>query len=150
MLANRIELPQKPLAIDDPKVLGVLLDTWAKLSADDERNLGFEQAAAALHLGDTQRRQLKAAGATDLKGIAAALRAAPELERHDAEVEALRIIYKNRKIVPVRLSLVLQVQYTHPDKFVASKVANLFVDEYITYNSRLRIEDSMKAVESLL
>lgn len=59
------------------------------------------------------------------------------------------IIYRNRKIVPVRLSLVLQVQYQHPDKFVAAKVANLFVDEYIAYNSRLRIEDSMKAVDDL-
>jgi len=58
-------------------------------------------------------------------------------------------IFKNRKIVPVRLSLVLQVQYTHPDKFIASKVANLFIDEYIAYNSRLRIEDSMKAVDDL-
>ncbi len=59
------------------------------------------------------------------------------------------IIYKNRKIVPVRLSLVLQVQYTHPDKVVAAKVANLFIDEYIAYNSRQRIEDSMKAVDDL-
>ncbi len=59
------------------------------------------------------------------------------------------IIFRNRKIVPVRLSLVLQVQYTHPDKIVAAKVANLFIDEYIAYNSRQRIEDSMKAVDDL-
>ncbi len=59
------------------------------------------------------------------------------------------IIYKIRKVVPVRLSLVLQVQYEHPDKHVAAKVANLFIDEYISYNSRLRIEDSMKAVDDL-
>jgi hypothetical protein len=98
VLANRIELPQKVLAVDDPKVLGVLLDTWTKLSPDDERNLGFEQAAAALHLGDAHRRQLKAAGAADLKGIAAALKAAPALEHHDAEVERLRQIFKNRKV----------------------------------------------------
>lgn len=98
VLANRIELPQKALAVDDPKVLGVLVDTWAKLSPDDERNLGFEQAAAALHLGDAQRRQLKAAGAVDLKGIAMALKAAPELERYDAEVERLRQIFKDRKV----------------------------------------------------
>ena len=64
-------------------------------------------------------------------------------------VSPAEIIFKNRKIVPVRLSLVLQVQYTHPDKFVAAKVANLFIDEYISYNSRLRIEDSMKAVDDL-
>lgn len=59
------------------------------------------------------------------------------------------IIYKTRKVVPVRLSLVLQVQYEHPDRHVAAKVANLFIDEYIAYNSRLRIEDSMKAVDDL-
>jgi succinoglycan biosynthesis transport protein ExoP len=59
------------------------------------------------------------------------------------------IIYRNRKIVPVRLSLVLQVQYSHPDKVIAAKVANLFIDEYIAYNSRQRIEDSMKAVDDL-
>ena len=67
----------------------------------------------------------------------------------DAPVSPAEAIYRNRKIVPVRLSLVLQVQYTHPDKFVAAKIANLFVDEYIAYNSRLRIEDSMKAVDDL-
>ncbi|SDR85808.1 polysaccharide biosynthesis tyrosine autokinase [Opitutus sp. GAS368] len=59
------------------------------------------------------------------------------------------IIFRERKIVPVRLSLVLQVQYAHPDRHVAAKVANLFIDEYIAYNSRLRIEDSMKAVDDL-
>ena len=37
---------------------------------------------------------------------------------------AAEIIFKNRKIVPVRLSLVLQVQYLHPDKHVAAKVAS--------------------------
>jgi hypothetical protein len=98
VLANRIELPQKALAVDDPKVLGVLVDTWSKFSPDDERNLGFEQAAALLHLNDAQRRLLKSAGATDLKGIAVALKAAPEFERHDAEVERLRQIFKNRKV----------------------------------------------------
>jgi capsular exopolysaccharide synthesis family protein len=64
-------------------------------------------------------------------------------------VSPAEIIYRNRKIVPVRLSLVLQVQYVHPDKFIAAKVANLFIDEYIAYNSRLRIEESMKAVDDL-
>ncbi len=69
----------------------------------------------------------------------------------DAEVPvtAAEVIFENRKIVPVRLSLVLQVQYTHPDKLIAAKVANLFIDEYIAYNSRLRIEESMKAVDDL-
>jgi polysaccharide biosynthesis transport protein len=60
-----------------------------------------------------------------------------------------RIIFENRKIVPVRLSLLIQVQYVHPDRFIAAKIANLFVDEYIAHNSRLRIEESMRAVDDL-
>src|SRR3954471_7019810 len=59
------------------------------------------------------------------------------------------MIYRVRKVVPVRLSLVLQVQYAHPDKNVAAKVANLFVDEYIAFNSAQRRDDSMKAVDDL-
>lgn len=75
---------------------------------------------------------------------------APYLKEGSADpVSPAEIIFKNRKIVPVRLSLVLQVQYSHPDKYIASRVANLFIDEYIAYNSRLRIEDSMKAVDDL-
>jgi polysaccharide biosynthesis transport protein len=59
------------------------------------------------------------------------------------------IIFKNRKIVQQRLSLVIVVQYEHADPSIAAKVANLFVDEYISYNARVRIDESMKAVEDL-
>ena len=97
VLANRNELPEKALSVNDPKVLGVLIDTWSKLSVEDERNLGFEQAASMLHLTEAQRGMLKSAGATDLKGIAVALKAAPQLERYDVEVERLRQTFKNRK-----------------------------------------------------
>ncbi|GIL14593.1 MAG: chain-length determining protein [Chloroflexota bacterium] len=60
-----------------------------------------------------------------------------------------KILAANRKIVPQRLSLLIQVQYRHPDPQVAARIANLFVDEYITYNARVRIDESMKAVEEL-
>ncbi len=70
-------------------------------------------------------------------------------EEGEEPISAAEIIAKNRKIVPVRLSLIIQVQYTHPDKFIAAKVSNLFIDEYIFSNSRLRIEESMKAVDDL-
>ena len=60
-----------------------------------------------------------------------------------------QIIYKNRKIIPQRLSLVLQVSYEHPDPLIAAQVANLFIDEFITYNARIRIDESMKAVEDI-
>lgn len=70
-------------------------------------------------------------------------------EGDNAPLDPAGIILRNRKIVPVRLSLILQVQYTHPDRVIAAKIANYFLDEYITHNSRLRIEESMKAVDEL-
>lgn len=73
-------------------------------------------------------------------------------EKDNEDGQALmpaKILAKNRKIVPQRLSLLIQVQYQHPDPQVAAKIANLFVDEYITYNARVRIDESMKAVEEL-
>jgi len=59
------------------------------------------------------------------------------------------LLFKNRKIVPQRLTLVVNVTYQHPDRFVAAKVANLFVDEYIAHNMRLRMDDSARAYEGL-
>lgn len=59
------------------------------------------------------------------------------------------ILLDNRRIIPQRLSLFVFVQYRHPNRQMAAKVANLFVDEFITYNARVRIEESMKAVEDL-
>jgi len=67
----------------------------------------------------------------------------------DEPVSPVKILEENRKIVPQRLTLILMVQYRHPDKFIAAKVANLFVDEFLTYNARVRIDESMKAVEDL-
>ena len=87
-----------PLAAKDPKVLGVLVDTWRKLPADDPRNLDFEKAASLLQLGDAQRRLLKSAGATNLAGIASVLHAAPAIDRQNAEVEKIRTLSRNRKL----------------------------------------------------
>ena len=67
----------------------------------------------------------------------------------DEPITPETVLYENRKIVPIRLSLIIQVQYRHPDKFIAAKVANLFIDEFIAHNQRLRIEESMKAVDEL-
>lgn len=71
--------------------------------------------------------------------------------RPDAETkpDVSTILFRNRKVVPVRLSLVLQVRYDHPDKEIAAKIANYFVDEYISYNSGVRVEESLKAVDDL-
>ncbi len=72
-----------------------------------------------------------------------------EKESGGEPVSAAAILASNRKIVPQRLTLIILVQFRHPDKVIAAKVANLFVDEFIGYNARLRIDESMKAVEDL-
>lgn len=61
----------------------------------------------------------------------------------------VEVLMRNRTISPMRMSLLVMVQYSHPDKEMAATVANYFVEEYIDYNLRQRIEDSMKAMEDL-
>jgi capsular exopolysaccharide synthesis family protein len=59
------------------------------------------------------------------------------------------ILAKNRKVVPQRLTLVVAVTYQHPDRFVAAKVANLFVDEYLMNIQRVRSKFQTTAVRDL-
>jgi capsular exopolysaccharide synthesis family protein len=59
------------------------------------------------------------------------------------------ILYKYRKILPARMTRVIQVIYTNPDPDIAARVANLFVEEFINYNVRWRVDESLKAVEDL-
>ncbi len=61
----------------------------------------------------------------------------------------LEILAKNRKIMPRRMSLMINFAYSHPDPFVAAEVSNLFAKEFIDYNLKLNIDGSMKAVEDL-
>jgi capsular exopolysaccharide synthesis family protein len=59
------------------------------------------------------------------------------------------LLSKNRTVLPERMTRMLHVTYTHPDPDVAAKIANLFVEEYMNYNIRWRVDESMKAVEDL-
>jgi succinoglycan biosynthesis transport protein ExoP len=61
----------------------------------------------------------------------------------------IEVLGRNRQIIPQRMSLMVNVAYTHPDPLVAAEVANLFAKEYIDYNLKLNIDGSMKAVEDL-
>jgi uncharacterized protein involved in exopolysaccharide biosynthesis len=56
---------------------------------------------------------------------------------------------KNRKVQLQRLTLIITVSYEHPDRFVAAKVANLFADEYLAHNTRLRADDAARAFDDL-
>lgn len=66
-----------------------------------------------------------------------------------AKPDILYILQENREIEPERLSLVVSIEYKHPNKFIAAKVANLFADAYIAYNATLQVDESMKAIEEL-
>src|SRR5690606_16811661 len=61
----------------------------------------------------------------------------------------IEVLLKNREVVPLRMSLVVAVNYSHPDKELAARIANYFVEEFIQDNMRVRMEESMRAVEDL-
>ena len=61
----------------------------------------------------------------------------------------LEVLGYNRRITPLRLSLIVQISYRHPDPVIAAKIANMFVDEFLQWNARVRIDESMRAVEDL-
>ena len=61
----------------------------------------------------------------------------------------LGVLKGHRKIVPQRLSLMIEIDYQHPDPAVAALMANSIVDEYIAYTVHNRVEGSLKAVEEL-
>lgn len=73
----------------------------------------------------------------------------PYKTRSGETLSPVSIIYEHRKIVPQRLSLITTIQFRHPNPKMAARVTNLIASEYIAYNSRLRIEESLKAVDDL-
>lgn len=60
-----------------------------------------------------------------------------------------QILAQNRSIMPLRMTLVVRVAYRHPDRFMASKIANYFADEFIAHNSVDRTGELLKASEQL-
>ena len=74
------------------------------------------------------------------KGLDATLRGARSVSE---------ILFGNRSIAPVRLSLVVNIVYDHPDPELAAVVANYFAEEYIDFNRNKQIEGSLRAVDDL-
>ena len=86
LLGNRRSFLGKAGKLNDPRVVGVLVDRWTKMRQDDPGNLDFAAAMKALKLSEAQRSILKAAGVTDLKSTARALKAAAEIERYNGDI----------------------------------------------------------------
>lgn len=64
-------------------------------------------------------------------------------------LSAGEILGKNRRVIPQRMSLMVNIAYSHPDPIMASRVANLFAEEFINHNLTKSIDAAMKAVEDL-
>jgi polysaccharide biosynthesis transport protein len=88
-----------------------------------------------------------------LKGVQRSRFMAPYEKGLDATLRGTRsvseILYGNRAIAPVRLSLVVNILYTHPDPEIAAIVANYFAEEYIDFNRNKQVEGSLRAVDDL-
>lgn len=99
LLANQRRAPKRrPLRLDDPRMVDLLLRRWSRLDAADPRNLAFDAAVSALHLDRTQHGQLKAAGASDLRGIALAILAAPGVEHYNHQATQMHATYEAEKV----------------------------------------------------
>ncbi|MCG3202045.1 MAG: hypothetical protein NFCOHLIN_01918 [Gammaproteobacteria bacterium] len=111
LLANRRTLGKRPLGLDDPRIVDAFIEAWAGLRAGDPRNLDFAAATKALHLGEAHRRALKAAGASDLRGIARAIKHAPDIDRYNERLRQRRALHKGERAKaaaaadPVKLAL---------------------------------------------
>ncbi|HUG11344.1 MAG TPA: Wzz/FepE/Etk N-terminal domain-containing protein, partial [Opitutaceae bacterium] len=73
----------------------------------------------------------------------------PYNSRSGAPPSPIGIIYENRVIIPQRMTLITAIQFRHPNPKIAARIANLIATEYIAYNSRIRTEESLKAVDEL-
>jgi hypothetical protein len=98
LLGNlRKKFPVKRGRLNDPLIVSVLVNRWAKLRPDDERNLDFATAMDALKLDEKHQRVLKAAGVTDLKSLARALKAAPIIERYNGDLSRRQKVLKTER-----------------------------------------------------
>ncbi len=59
------------------------------------------------------------------------------------------VLAKYRGVLPARMTRIIQISYTHADPEMAAKIANLFAEEFIDYNVRWRVDESLRAVEDL-
>ncbi|HRO61794.1 MAG TPA: hypothetical protein PK177_21990, partial [Burkholderiaceae bacterium] len=97
LLSNRLRQPRDKRFTFDAAVVDILIESWARLPAGDPGNLGFDDAIAALHFDDRQRKLLDSVGARDLRGIAEAIRSTPTIERYNRDSDERRRIHKEEK-----------------------------------------------------
>lgn len=60
-----------------------------------------------------------------------------------------KLINRDRSFAWDNKTRTLKIRYRHPDPRMSAKIVGLIIDEVIAYNARLRIDESMRAVEAL-
>lgn len=71
------------------------------------------------------------------------------IDQNEDDLSIIQILADNRKIAPARLSLIVSVEYSHPNPEVAARVANLFSQEMALYYSTMRNDAVTRAVQDL-
>ena len=66
-----------------------------------------------------------------------------------AKITEEGILVRNRSIAPNRMSFVVNIDFTHPDKDIAARVANLYAKEFITYSQQTNSSDMLMMIEAL-
>ena len=59
------------------------------------------------------------------------------------------LLFENRKIIPERLTLFVRITFTHPDRYTAAKIANLFASEYIRFTHQDKIQKLLASIDEL-
>lgn len=60
-----------------------------------------------------------------------------------------KVLFDHKEVKPIRGTLMVVISYTHPDRDIAARVANLFAEEYIAYRRSKGTEAAMRAVDEL-
>jgi hypothetical protein len=89
-LTNLDDLPAGGSPLNEPRVVDLMISRWAKMAPRDRRNLDLDTASKKLRLTAEHKRLLVQAEVRDLRGIAHALAAAPEIDLQNAEVKRFR------------------------------------------------------------
>ncbi|MBR4597435.1 MAG: polysaccharide biosynthesis tyrosine autokinase [Opitutales bacterium] len=66
-----------------------------------------------------------------------------------AKITEEGILVRNRSIAPNRMSFVVNIDFTHPDKDIAARIANLYAKEFITYSQQTNSSDMLMMIEAL-
>ncbi len=59
------------------------------------------------------------------------------------------LLFENRRIIPERMTLFVRITFTHPDKYTAAKIANLFAQEYIRFTHQNKVQKLITSIDEL-